>query len=210
MKRGFFISFEGIEGTGKTTQAKLLTDFLRQKGYDTIMTEEPGGTRIGRCIRDILLFVEHTDMRPNTELLLYFADRAQHIEEVILPALEAGKCVVIDRFTDSTIAYQGYGRDLDIGLILEIDRISTNSLRPDLTLLLDLDVEEGLKRNRGVNKTDRLELEDIGFHKKVRHGYHELAREEPERIKLIKAMKGIEEMQHIIQKIVIDVIHTWH
>ena len=210
MKKGLFIALEGIEGTGKTTQAKLLTEFLRHQGYDSILTEEPGGTLIGSRVRDILLSVQHTDMDPVTELLLYFADRAQHLRELIQPALEASKIVVTDRFTDSTLAYQGYGRGIDINFILEIDRISTSCMRPDITFLLDLDVEEGLRRNRGINKQDRLELEDIAFHKRVRAGYHELATREPERIKLIEATEDIGDIQRKIQKIITDLLHTWH
>jgi len=210
MKKGLFISLEGIEGTGKTTQAKLLTEFLLQQGYDSMITEEPGGTLIGSRIRDILLSPQHTDMDPTTELLLYFADRAQHIRELILPALEAKRIVVTDRFTDSTLAYQGYGRGIDISFILDIDRISTSCMRPDITFLLDLDVEEGLRRNKGINKKDRLEMENVAFHKKVRAGYHELATREPERIKLIEATEEIGNIQRKIKNIIIDLLHTWH
>ena len=210
MKKGLFISLEGIEGTGKTTQASLVNEFLHQQGYDSIITEEPGGTFIGSRIRDILLSVQHTEMDPVTELLLYFADRAQHIRELIQPALEARKIVITDRFTDSTLAYQGYGRGIDIDFIIEIDRISTSCMRPDITLLLDLDAEEGLRRNKRINKEDRLELEDVAFHKKVRAGYLELATREPDRIKLIEATEDIGNIQRKIQKIITDLLHTWH
>lgn len=204
--KGKFISFEGIEGTGKSTQAKLLQQGLLGLGYEVILTEEPGGTLISLRIREILLSVDHTNMKPLTELLLYNAARAQHIEEVILPALNRGAVVITDRFTDSTFAYQGYGRGIDLNLLESIDKIATNGLRPHITVLLDLDVETGLKRNRRINKTDRLELEDVEFHERVRKGYHELAAKEPERIKVLDASVGIEELKIIIARIIPDFI----
>jgi len=190
---GKFISLEGIEGSGKSTQSKLLYEYLKKKGTDVVLTEEPGGTRIGVSIRTVLLSVECKGMSPLTELLLYNASRAQHIQDVIIPALNKGATVITDRFTDSTLAYQGYGRGLNLGMIDALDRIATGRLRPDITILLDLDVETGLRRNRGVNKTDRLELEDISFHERVRSGYHRLAAEDPARIKLIRVTGGIDE-----------------
>jgi dTMP kinase len=204
--KGKFISFEGIEGTGKSTQARLLQQSLLGLGYEVILTEEPGGTLISLRIREILLSVDHTNMKPITELLLYNAARAQHIEEVILPALNRGAVVITDRFTDSTFAYQGYGRGIDLKLLESIDKIATNGLRPDMTMLLDLDVETGLTRNRRINKTDRLELEDVEFHKRVRKGYHELAAKEPERIKVLDASVGIEELKIVIARIIPDFI----
>jgi dTMP kinase len=204
--KGKFISFEGIEGTGKSTQAKLLQQGLLGLGYEVILTEEPGGTLISLRVREILLSVDHTNMKPITELLLYNAARAQHIEEVILPALNRGAVVITDRFTDSTFAYQGYGRGIDLKLLGSIDKIATNGLRPDITMLLDLDVETGLKRNRRINKTDRLELEDVEFHQRVRKGYHELAAKEPERIKVLDASGEIEELKIVIARIIPDFI----
>jgi len=203
--KGAFISFEGIEGTGKSTQAKLLYTYLRGKGADVILTEEPGGTQISVKIREVLLSVEHREMSPLTELLLYNASRAQHMQEVITPALDRGAIVITDRFTDSTLAYQGYGRGLDLQLIDSIDLIATGRLKPDITLLLDLDVQTGLKRNRGINKTDRLELEDVAFHERVRNGYLLLAALDPARIKLIHASKSIEEIHREIIRIISDV-----
>jgi len=204
--KGTFISFEGIEGTGKSTQAKLLYTYLREKGADVILTEEPGGTQISVKIREVLLSVEHKEMSPLTELLLYNASRAQHIQEVIMPALDRGAMVITDRFTDSTLAYQGYGRGLDLQLIDSIDLIATGRLKPDITLLLDLDVQTGLKRNRGINKTDRLELEDVAFHERVRNGYHMLAAKEPTRIKLISVTAGIDEIHRSIIHIISGVL----
>jgi dTMP kinase len=204
--KGTFISFEGIEGTGKSTQAKLLYNYLREKEADVILTEEPGGTQISVKIREVLLSVEHKEMSPLTELLLYNASRAQHIQEVIMPALDRGAIVITDRFADSTLAYQGYGRGLDLQLIDSIDLIATGRLKPDITLLLDLDVQTGLKRNRGINKTDRLELEDVAFHERVRNGYHMLAAKEPTRIKLISVTAGIDEIHRSIIHIISGVL----
>ena len=203
---GIFISFEGIEGSGKTIQARLLDEFLRKKGYTVFLTEEPGGTQIGLKIRELLLSVEHQEMTSVTELMLYNASRAQLIKEVILPSIKKGAIVITDRFNDSTVAYQGYGRGIDLNLIDSIDRIVTAGLKPDITILLDLNVEVGLKRNRGIHKADRLELEDKAFHKKVRNGYLEIAGKEPERIKLIDASKSIEEIHGEIVSIVMNFI----
>ena len=205
-KKGIFISFEGIEGSGKTIQARLLDEFLRKKGYTVVLTEEPGGTQIGLKIRELLLSVEHQEMTSVTELMLYNASRAQLIKEVILPSIKKGAIVITDRFNDSTVAYQGYGRGIDLNLIDSIDRIVTAGLKPDITILLDLNVEVGLKRNRGIHKADRLELEDKAFHKKVRNGYLEIAGKEPERIKLIDASKSIEEIHGEIVSIVMNFI----
>jgi dTMP kinase len=205
--KGKFISFEGIEGTGISTQASLLYEWFKGRGLDVVLTEEPGGTQIGVEIRKLLLSVEHKGMTPLAELLLYNASRAQHIEEIILPAMERGAIVITDRFYDSTIAYQGYGRGIDLNLLDSIDTIVTAGLRPDITVLLDLDVEIGLKRNRNINKTDRLELEDVEFHGRVRRGYHNLAVREPERIKLVHASGDIGDIHKRIVEIIRDIIH---
>jgi len=205
--KGRFISLEGIEGTGKSTQAKLLSDYLKEKGFEVVLTEEPGGTQIGLRIRELLLSVEHKGMTAVTELLLYNASRSQHIREIIVPAISSGAIVITDRFTDSTIAYQGFGRGIDLSLINSIDLIATERLRPDITILLDLDAEVGLKRNKGINKTDRLELEDLEFHQRVRNGYHNLAEKEPERIKLIDASAGIQEIHSRISSIITNFIN---
>jgi dTMP kinase len=207
-EKGLFVSFEGIEGTGKTIQSKLLYEHFRKTGYTVILTEEPGGTRIGLKIREVLLSVENKEITPVTELLLYNASRVQHLKEVILPALNKGGIVITDRFSDSTVAYQGYGRGIDLKLIDSLDRMVTEGLKPDITLLIDLDAETGLLRNKGINKTDRLELEDLKFHKKVRAGYLQIAAREPERIKLIDGSGSIEEIQRKIIDIVTSCIKS--
>jgi len=190
--KGFFISLEGIEGTGKSTQAQLLAEYLQHRGHAVVRTQEPGGTAISLKIREILLSLESSNMDPVTELLLYNAARVQHIREVISPALAKGEIVISDRFSDSTLAYQGYGRGIDRTMIDALDAIATKGMRPDLTILLDIDVETGLQRNREINKRDRLELEDITFHEKVRKGFFEIAAREPERIRVIDCRGSIE------------------
>ncbi|MEK6673784.1 MAG: dTMP kinase [Nitrospirota bacterium] len=200
--KGLFISFEGIEGTGKTTQARLLAEYLKARGQDVLLTEEPGGTQIGKRIREVLLNVEHREMGSLTELLLYNASRAQHIHELILPALKAGKVVITDRFSDSTTAYQGYGRGIDLKLLKSLDNIATGGFRPDLTCLLDLDAETGLRRNRGANKIDRLELEEIDFHKRVKDGFLKLAEKEHGRIRVIDASGNVNDIQNRIRETV--------
>jgi len=190
--KGFFISLEGIEGTGKSTQTRLLTEYLQQAGRTVVCTAEPGGTAISLKIRELLLSLDSREMDPVTELLLYNAARVQHIMEVINPALARGEIVVSDRFSDSTLAYQGYGRGIDRKMIDALDTIATKGMRPDLTILLDIDVETGLKRNREINKRDRLELEDVAFHEKVRAGFLVIAAGEPERIRIIDCSASIE------------------
>jgi dTMP kinase len=207
IEKGLFISFEGIEGTGKTIQSKLLYEHFKKAGHTVILTEEPGGTRISLKIRDMLLSVENKEITPITELLLYNASRAQHLKEVILPVLKKCGIVITDRFADSTVAYQGYGRGIDLKLIESLERMVTEGIKPDITLLLDLDVETGLLRNKGINKTDRFELEDLEFHKKVRDGYLQIAAREPERIKLIDASGSIEEIHRKIIKIITDFLN---
>jgi len=206
VKKGIFISLEGIEGTGKSTQAKLLSKHLSKKGYKTALTQEPGGTLISSQIRKVLLSTKHHKMDYMTELLLYNAARIQHIKEKIVPALREGRVVITDRFSDSTVAYQGFGRGISLKLIDSLDRIATSGMRPDLTILLDLEVETGLMRNKHINKIDRLELEDVEFHRKVRKGFLELAAMEPERIKIVKASKGLDEVHREIVKIVEKVL----
>jgi len=189
-----FISFEGIEGSGKTTNIRHAVRFLQSKGHDCVITREPGGTRIGEKIRAILLDPSSKGIDPLTELLLYTADRSQHINEVISPLLSAGKTVVCDRYYDATVVYQGYARGLDTELILRLHRLLFENLKPDITLLLDLPPEIGLSRAwKQIDKGDRdrvetrFEEETLSFHKKVRSGYLEMARLEPERYRIIDA-----------------------
>ena len=209
---GVFITFEGIEGSGKSTQISRLLQHLANSGRPVTLTREPGGTSIGDQIRSILLDPANRMLDPSAELLLYAASRAQHLRDVILPALGAGRIVLCDRFSDATLAYQGYGRGLSIATIRELDRIVTAGLRPRLTVLLDLAAETGVLRARGRNTSQglggeaRFENEDLTFHDRVRNGYLELARQEPERIRVVNAARTPEEIQDDIRKIVDDVL----
>lgn len=200
--KGILISLEGIEGTGKTSQVRFLSEYLKKNGMTVTETAEPGGTWISGRIREILLSTDSKGMEPVTELLLYNASRVQHLKEVIIPALQKAEVVITDRFSDSTVAYQGYGRGIDLKLIDDLDKIATNRTRPDLTVLLDLDVETGLRRNRRINKTDRLEQEDVAFHERVRQGFLALAKADPLRIKLVDASGEIEDVRRNILGIV--------
>lgn len=210
--RGRFITFEGIEGSGKSTQIALLHDHLKAQGTKVVLTREPGGTPIGDRIRQILLDPEHHGLDHAAELLLYAASRAQHLREVIGPALEAGKVVLCDRFSDATLAYQGYGRGLSIPMIEELDRMVTGSLRPDATLLFDIDARTGLSRARGRNadrdlhREARFENEDIAFHTRVRDGYYYLAHRDPDRIRVVNASRTQQEVQQDVRKIVDEVL----
>jgi len=180
-----FLTFEGGEGAGKSTQIKRLSAYLRQKGYGVVILREPGGTRVSEAIREILLNADYKEMVPETELLLYLAARAQIVREKILPALEQGKAVICDRYEDSTRAYQAYGRGLSGAGIESVSRLFVRGrLRPDLTLVLDLPPSRGLARKGG---RDRLESESLSFHQRVRKGYLSLARKEPGRFAVIRA-----------------------
>jgi dTMP kinase len=200
-----FVSFEGIEGSGKSTQTKILAEYLRTKGHNVITTVEPGGTGIGQKIRSLLLEPQN-HMDPLTELLLYCSSRAQHVREVIYPALLKNTVVITDRFTDSTMAYQGYARGLDLSIIHALDEIVVPDLKPFLTFLLDLDVEEGLRRNRQAQKEDRFELETIEFHNRVREGFLHIAAEEPERVKVINASRSAEDVS---KEIIMVIEESW-
>ena len=188
--RGRFITFEGPEGSGKSTQLRLLGERLRKAGRDVLETQEPGGTPIGIQIRHVLLDAKNRELCPTAELLLMFASRAQNVDELILPALSTGRTVLSDRFTDSTLVYQGVGRGLGADLVYELDRIACRGLVPDLTLIFDIDAETGLARARSRNaRTEdsetRIEELEVGFHRRVRDAYRQLAADEPKRIRLI-------------------------
>lgn len=198
-----FISFEGIEGSGKSTQVRLLAGYLRTKGHDVLETAEPGGTKIGEEIRNLLLEPQN-HMDPLAELLLYYASRAQLVQEVIRPAIQRNSVVITDRFTDSTVAYQGHARGIDLTVIHTLDNMVVHDMKPFLTILLDLDVEEGLRRNRHARKEDRFELETVEFHKRVRKGFLQIAGEEPDRVKLVDASSGAEEISREVIRIVED------
>ncbi|HET9480427.1 MAG TPA: dTMP kinase [Candidatus Polarisedimenticolia bacterium] len=203
-----FITFEGIEGSGKSTQIRLLFEHLKGRGVDVRMTREPGGTVIGEKVRGILLDPSTKGLIPRAELFLYGAARLQHIEEVIQPALDEGRVILCDRFADATIAYQGYGREIPLSEVKVVSSLVTVDLKPALTLLLDLPVELGLRRARERNEADaasatsRFEEEDLAFHRRVREGYLAVAAAERGRVKIIPADQPIEKVARQIQGIV--------
>lgn len=201
--KGKFLVFEGIDGSGKTTQLNLLGEKLSTRGYQVLYTREPGGTRIGEAIRELLLDPQHSELVPVAEALLYAAARAQHVAQVILPALREGKIVLCDRFLDSSIAYQGFGRGLDVGQLEKLNGPATAGLMPDLVLLLDFPCDTGMERiaesGRGV---DRIEQEDRVFRSKVRAGYLALAGRDADRYRVIDANRTIEQIHHDIVRVV--------
>ncbi len=207
--KGNFITFEGPEGSGKSTQMDMLHSYLIRKGCDCLSTREPGGTRIGELIRGIVLDADQKNIADRAELFLILADRAQHTAEVILPALKEGKIVLCDRYNDSTMAYQGYGRGLDLAETRRMCTYCTMGLKPDLTFLLDVDVATGfsrIKENRrpaaGEGLMDRIETAGRDFHERVRRGYLALAKEEPERIIVLGPSENVEETHRAIVRIV--------
>lgn len=192
MNKSLFITFEGIDGVGKSTQLDLVYHRLVDLGYECIKTHEPGGTALGYRIRQLLLDPESENIAENTEVLLYAADRAQHMEEIIKPALETGKIVICDRFLDSSIAYQGYGLERDLSLIQLVNAWAISGVMPNLTLCLDLEPEMALGRTEG----DRIEQRTLEYYQRVRHGFHHIAQENPERFKLIDASGSTEQVFH--------------
>ncbi|MBN1282608.1 MAG: dTMP kinase [Proteobacteria bacterium] len=212
--RGAFITFEGIEGSGKSTQIGMLAESLSAKGLDVVVTREPGGTQIGEQIRAVLLDASHRGMTPITELMLYAAARHQHVEEVIEPALAGGRTVLCDRYADATTAYQGAARRIDPSLIKAVHQVATGGLAPGLTVLLDLPARDGLARAidrnaRGgaVPGHDRFEREALEFHERVRDGYLSIAREEPDRIAVIDALGPVEEIHEKVLAAVEKFLH---
>jgi len=212
MKKGLFITFEGLEGCGKTTQAKMLLDFLTKQKIPSIYTKEPGGTKIGDKIRKILLDQKYDGMDYKTEMLLFLASRAENVRLIILPALEKGKIVVSDRFYDSTTAYQGYGRGIDVKIITHLNSLVVEKAIPDLTFILDINPDEGLRRSTSFGNSHEMRFEKEFINKKiiegklflerVRYGYYQLSQRETNRIKIIDANRSKEDIFEEIVKIV--------
>ena len=192
-----FVTFEGIEGCGKTTQAKLLCEALVDRGYSVVFTREPGGTPAAEELRSFLLKPREERFPPFAELSVYEAARSFHVENLIKPSLKEGAVVICDRFIDSTLAYQGYGRGIDLSLVERLNREATGGLKPDLTVLIDLPVEEAFKRISERRK-DRMESESLKFHQRVREGFLEIARREPERFLIVDGRKEVEELHTLI------------
>jgi dTMP kinase len=198
MPTGLFITLEGVEGSGKTTQAARLGDALRAKGHRALVTHEPGGTRAGEAIRSIFLDPA-VSLDVAAELLLVLADRAQHVREKLRPAVAAGDIVISDRYSDSTTAYQGYGRGFDLNLLGDLNRLASDGMKPDMTIVLDVAVETGLERTRArvrgaTRGPDRFEGQDNEFHRRVRQGFLAIAREEPDRVIVVDAARPLEEV----------------
>jgi dTMP kinase len=206
-QRSLFITFEGMDGSGKTTQMHRLAARLRAMGRTVLETSEPGGPPIATQIRRILLDSANAALSPLTELLLYFASRAQNVDEWILPALERGEIVLSDRFTDSSLVYQGCGRGLGADTVMELDRIACSGLKPDLTIMVDVDAESSLARARARNAAEphcetRMDDQSLEFHRKVYDAYHALAAAEPERVKVVNGRTGMDEIERAVWEIV--------
>lgn len=199
-----FITFEGIEGCGKSTQAKLLHEFLEAQGRDAVLTREPGWGPLGELIRTLILDERKLDLDPVTELCLFCADRAQHVKDFILPSLKEGKIVICDRYADSTVVYQGYGRKLDMGFVNKAALASTLGTVPEITFLLNLPVRKGLSRLSNRGDTTKMDEEPLEFHELIRQGYMVIARREPERIIKINADRDVEDIHGDIKNIVLS------
>ncbi|MFZ0532251.1 MAG: dTMP kinase [Anaerolineales bacterium] len=197
-----FITLEGPEGSGKTSQLPKLAEYLRQRGFDVLTTREPGGTSISEQIRTVLHNLENKEMNPRTEILLFQASRAQLVEQVIRPHLGKGGIVLSDRYADSTLAYQGYGHQIDIEILRVLVTFATGGLKPDLTILLDVDVETGLQRKELKGEWNRLDAYDLDFHKRVRRGYFNLVQAEPERWEVIDASQSPVKVQEELRRVV--------
>lgn len=202
MKKGIFIVFEGVDGSGKSTQLELLNKYLQTRAIKTFTTREPGGTPVGERIRDILLDPTFTEIHERTEVLLYAAARAQLVAQEIWPKLDLGTVVLCDRYIDSSLAYQGYGRGMEIDFLVNINRLGSGDLQPDLTILLDLPPEDGLARSRKARPADRLENEALDFHRRVRNGYLELSKQNNKLYLLLDARSPIGELNKAITAVV--------
>lgn len=198
MEKGLFITFEGTDGCGKTTQIEMLKDYFEKQGRTVLLTREPGAKGLGTKLREILLNYDG-EVSPVCESFLFLADRAQHVDTIIKPAVARGEIVLCDRHTDSTVAYQGYGRELNIEQIKMLNNIATSGLKPDLTFIFDIDIDTAQKRV-GKNK-DRMESAGIEFFKRVRNGYLEIAKQEPERVKVLDGSKSIETIHNELLEI---------
>lgn len=208
-RSGKFITFEGTDGSGKTTQLRLLAGWLRAEGHEVVETQEPGGTDIGKQIRDIVLSPRNAQLCPVAEMLLYFSARAQNFDERILPAWEKGAVVLSDRFTDSTLAYQGQARGLGGEVVMQLHDIACHGLQPDLTIYIDIDPDTGISRVRSRNadaRRDRIEQESAGFHRSVRNSYLRLAAEQPERIHVVDGAGSILEVAERVRSVVTPVL----
>jgi len=199
-----FITLEGPEGSGKTLQLPKLAEYLRQSGFDVLTTREPGGTSISEQIRTVLHNLENKEMNPRTEILLFQASRAQLVEQVLRPHLKKGGVVISDRYADSTLAYQGYGHQVDIEPLRVLVTFATGGLKPDLTILLDVDVEIGLRRKELKGEWNRLDAYNLEFHQRVRQGYLQLVRAEPERWEVIDASQSPNQVQNEIRRVVTE------
>ena len=197
--RGVFVSMEGLDGSGKSTQMDRLEDLLDRFGYEVVRTREPGGCPISEKIRTIILDRENAEMTPETEAILYAASRAQHVRQVIRPAVEAGRCVLSDRFLDSSVAYQGGGRELGVDEVMEINRYAVGNVMPDLTVFLDMPHEAALKRRYGASVPDRLEMEGEAFHARVEAAYREMIRRTPDRFVCVDASAGKDEVAQSVR-----------
>lgn len=208
---GTFITFEGIDGSGKSTQLRMLANYLKEVGCDVLLTREPGGTPVGVRLRGALLDA-HEEVDPLTELLVFAADRAQHVRRVLRPAIAAGKVIISDRYADATVAYQGAGRGFSPDLIAEIVQLATEGLKPDLTVLFDLSVEDSIartsRRANSKNKGDRLDAEAADFHVRVRDAYLEIARAEPQRVKIVETNRPPEETHQRVKQVVVPFLKS--
>ena len=206
MAKGIFITMEGPDGSGKSTQIALLREYLEKEGYQVLITREPGGNIISEAIREVILNKDFTEMSSITEMLLYAAARAQLIDQIVGPALESGQAVISDRFVDSSLVYQGIARGIGVEKVYEVNKLAIGKYMPDVTFLLDLPAEVGISRKKDQKELDRMELESLEFHKNVAQGYRDMASRFPERIRTIDATLPVEEISGLIIGAVRDIL----